>query len=125
VIGSKVFGIEDQARFAALTGDYNPMHMDPIAARRTMAGAPVVHGMHTLLWLLDRIATCNIHIDNVATIKASFRRMVHVGDQVAANIVRHTAKLLRAQRRADPLVLFRDTDNRQAQIRSLFTGATR
>jgi acyl dehydratase/NAD(P)-dependent dehydrogenase (short-subunit alcohol dehydrogenase family) len=101
LIGSKVFRIEDQARFAALTGDYNPMHMDPIAARRTMAGAPVVHGMHTLLWLLDKIGAGNLHIDNVATIKASFRRMVYVGDQVDANIVRHTAKLLRAQARVD------------------------
>lgn len=101
MIGSKVFGIADQARFAALTGDYNPMHMDPIAARRTMAGAPVVHGMHTLLWLLDKIGASNTHIDDMATIKASFRRMVYVGDQVDASIVRHTAKLLRAQARVD------------------------
>src|SRR5271163_3454397 len=55
LVDSKIFTVTDQARFAALTGDFNPMHMDPIAARRTPAGAPVVHGIHTLLWLLDNI----------------------------------------------------------------------
>jgi hypothetical protein len=50
------FDMEDQRRFAELSGDYNPMHLDPVAARRTIAGQPVVHGMHTLLWALEVLA---------------------------------------------------------------------
>lgn len=36
---------EDVAAFAALTGDYNPLHMDPAYATGTEFGRPVVHGM--------------------------------------------------------------------------------
>ena len=55
MIGTRIFALGDQVRFAELTGDFNPMHLDPIAARRTLAGAPVVHGIHDLLWLIVSI----------------------------------------------------------------------
>ena len=35
---------------------FNPAHMNPVVARRLQAGAPIVHGMHTLLWCLDVLA---------------------------------------------------------------------
>jgi acyl dehydratase len=41
-------------RFAALTGDDNPIHVDPIYARTTRFGATVAHGMH--LYALVRAA---------------------------------------------------------------------
>jgi NAD(P)-dependent dehydrogenase (short-subunit alcohol dehydrogenase family) len=44
----------DQQTFATLSGDFNPVHVDPIAARRIAAGEPIVHGMHVLLRMLDR-----------------------------------------------------------------------
>jgi len=47
------FTLEDQLAFAELSGDGNPLHVDPIASRRSMFGQPVVHGVHTLLWALD------------------------------------------------------------------------
>ena len=47
------FGWVDQHRFAQLSGDRNPMHVDPVAARRTLFGRPVVHGIHMLLRSLD------------------------------------------------------------------------
>lgn len=36
---------DDVASFAALTGDYNPLHVDPDYASTTEFGKPVVHGM--------------------------------------------------------------------------------
>lgn len=35
----------DIEAFAALTGDRNPLHLDPVFARRTPFGRPIVHGM--------------------------------------------------------------------------------
>lgn len=52
-----MFGSADQQRFAALSGDRNPLHVDPVAARRLLTGRPVVHGVHAVLRMLDGWAT--------------------------------------------------------------------
>jgi hypothetical protein len=36
-------------RFASLSGDFNPLHVDPLAARRLLFGSTVSHGVHVLL----------------------------------------------------------------------------
>jgi len=46
---------EDVNAFAALTGDYNPVHMDPQFAKRTLFGKPVVHGMLTASFISTMI----------------------------------------------------------------------
>jgi len=94
---SKIFDAECQARFAALSGDYNPMHMDAVAARRTPAGAPVVHGVHTLLWLLDVLAGQRGDLPQAKTIKARFAKMVYVGDRADAEILQTDSSALRAR----------------------------
>jgi len=50
---NRAFSLEDQLAFAALSGDFNPIHVDPLLARRLLFGAPVVHGVHLLLWGLE------------------------------------------------------------------------
>src|SRR6185295_14915799 len=47
------FTAADQKRFAKLSGDFNPVHLDPVAARRVVAGQPIVHGIHLLLRALE------------------------------------------------------------------------
>lgn len=49
---NRKFEAEDQTRFAALSGDWNPIHVDSVAARRTPYGQ-IVHGVHALAWVLD------------------------------------------------------------------------
>ena len=56
MLASRTFTEADQMRFAAVSGDRNPMHLDALLARRTQAGVPVVHGVHLLLWGLDALA---------------------------------------------------------------------
>ena len=94
MLASKIFGTADQLEFASLTGDYNPMHLDPVAARRTSAGAPVVHGIHTLLWLLDNISAHHPEIETVAAVRVRFYKTVYVGDRVEGRIVRFTTTSL-------------------------------
>jgi hypothetical protein len=52
-LDERIFTQADQLRFAALSGDCNPIHVDPVAARRTPYGQ-VVHGVHALAWVLER-----------------------------------------------------------------------
>lgn len=78
--GRKTFSSDDQELFARVSRDCNPMHMDPVAARRLIAGRQVVHGMHIVLTALE-----NWHCDTVdplTSIDCTFRNPVSVGDQV-------------------------------------------
>ncbi len=52
-VGDRIFSPADQLFFAAGSRDFNPMHMDPVAARRLLSGRQVVHGIHTLIQALD------------------------------------------------------------------------
>ena len=82
IVGQRVFTPADQDWFASVSEDINPMHMDALAARRTMAGFPVVHGIHTLLWSLDSLLAAVPDLPPIATLKADFEKMVYIGDEV-------------------------------------------
>jgi 3-oxoacyl-[acyl-carrier protein] reductase len=47
----------DVDTFAALTGDYNPLHVDAAYARRTLFRRPVVHGMLSASFISTMIGT--------------------------------------------------------------------
>ncbi|HSU66114.1 MAG TPA: SDR family NAD(P)-dependent oxidoreductase [Tepidisphaeraceae bacterium] len=79
---SRIFSEADQENFARWSGDWNPMHMDAVAARRTAAGAPVVHGVHLLLWALDEALEDERQLALPFGIVADFRKFVFVGQQV-------------------------------------------
>lgn len=79
-IAIRSFTMADQHRFAALSGDVNPMHVDAVAARRLLAGRAVVHGMHTLLVALE--AWPGGRGDLPVRITADFASPVCVGDEV-------------------------------------------
>lgn len=80
LLGSHTFSDADQQTFAAESNDRNPMHVDPLAARRLLSGRQVVHGMHTLLhglhlWRGERPP-------GDLRIRCEFAQPVSVGDDV-------------------------------------------
>jgi acyl dehydratase len=97
VIGERDFVTADQERFAAVCGDRNPIHMDAVAARRTLAGFPVVHGVHALLWGLDSLFRYLPDLAPVASIQVSFEKMIYVGDRVQAVLVQYDKPRLRVE----------------------------
>ena len=65
-IATRTFTLNDQREFARLSGDFNPLHLDANFARRTQMGAPVVHGIHTLLWAMESVLrTTRLDVQNV------------------------------------------------------------
>ena len=76
-LGTKTFGMEDQLSMAQWCGDHNPLHVDPVTARRLITGRPVVHGMHVVLEALHRWSP---HATPFTALRAEFAKPVSVGD---------------------------------------------
>src|ERR1700677_17983 len=85
-IATRTFADVDQRMFAALSGDVNPMHMDPVAARRVVLGAPVVHGVHTALWMLDEIGRRGLLTVRLKDLRVRFAKPIYVGDAVTLSL---------------------------------------
>ncbi len=96
-LASKTFDSDDQVFFARLSGDFNPMHMDPLAARRTQAGAVVVHGIHAVLWSIDRLVESGMVEGGISGLKVQFAKFIPVGETVHLKLVRRDEKSIRAE----------------------------
>jgi acyl dehydratase len=87
ILGEKTFTNQDQQAFAQQSRDWNPMHVDAVAARRLLSGRQVVHGIHTLvhalnLWDAPQPPTA-------WQISCSFANPVNVGDRVVFSVSEH------------------------------------
>jgi acyl dehydratase len=82
----RTFSLEDQRAFARMSGDWNPLHVDPIAARRTMFEVPIVHGIHLLVWALDTWLAAREPI-SITSLKAAFRKPLPLDTEVALEIM--------------------------------------
>ena len=59
LIGNKSFNLDDQLQFAKFSGDFNPIHVDPILARRTISGECIVHGINGLMYAIECLVKFN------------------------------------------------------------------
>lgn len=104
VIAKHTFSWDDQARFAKLSGDYNPMHMDKTDARRTNAGAPVVHGVHAVLWALEHLCTNDYNIRSLNSLRVRFLNYVYIDREITLVVASKTDSITRVELRTDGLV---------------------
>jgi hypothetical protein len=77
--------LEGQDSFAQVSGDYNPLHIDPVVARRTLFGRPIVHGINLLLGALNQ------HLDRsarLAKLDVTFMSSVGVDEPMVSMVPR-------------------------------------
>ena len=94
---SRCFSEEDVAAFAALSGDYNPLHMDDEFAGQTRFQRRVVHGMLVASYVSTLIG---MRLPGAGSlwVQQSFRwqKPVHIGDTIEITLkVKHKSSGLR------------------------------
>jgi 3-hydroxybutyryl-CoA dehydratase len=68
--------------YAAVSGDFNPIHIDPEVGRAAGFPGAILQGMCTMAWLAD---ACTVYLGDPARVKrlrVRFSRPVVVGDVV-------------------------------------------
>ena len=98
-IGRRRYSPEDQHLFAKLSGDYSPVHIDPIAARRTLFGEPAVHGVSLMMWAIDTYFhdRANRHQSPVslAHVTAQFSSPAFLNETVEAVLLEESDEVVR------------------------------
>ena len=95
-LASRTFSALDQRRFAAVSGDHNPIHLDPIAARRTQAGMCVVHGVHAAIWAIDALIGSSQLSAPIARLKVQFNKFIPLDRTVVLSGLRRVGEVTRA-----------------------------
>ena len=78
---ARSFTLADQHWFRDVSGDANPIHVDPAWAAVNFPGEVVVHGMHAALWAIDVAARAR-GSGSIARVEATFVKPIVVGDEV-------------------------------------------
>jgi hypothetical protein len=77
----------NQLLFSNYSGDYNPVHIDPIYARRSMYGQQVVHGINTFLLALEFFCEKTNSILNFRSIEVKFLKPVFLNEEFDIKII--------------------------------------
>ena len=78
----------DVAQFADVSGDINPLHLDPDFAARTMFGEKIVHGMYGA-GMISAVIGTRLPGPGCVYLGQSLRFVapVHIGDEVVASVL--------------------------------------
>lgn len=84
---SKTISESDIYGFAGISGDFNPLHVDEIAARESIFGKRIAHG---LLGASLISTVLGLHLPGSGTIylaqSLSFRKPIYIGDTITAHV---------------------------------------
>jgi hypothetical protein len=84
---------DDSQAFARLSGDFNPLHLDSLHARRSPFGTTVVHGVHALLKALDALAEARQKPLWLRSLRAQFGSPISTGVLFESGVAATAQKL--------------------------------
>jgi hypothetical protein len=76
------FTLSEVQLFGRLSGDQNPIHVDPIRARRSIFGRPVVHGVFLLMWAINIWSKRRRAPWRLVNLQVWFNQSVGLGEEV-------------------------------------------
>jgi hypothetical protein len=85
---TKTYNFTQQEDFSVLSGDFNPVHLDSIFARRELVGEIVVHGIHLVLGALDFLIDSQLVRQRIFIhfIKVKFHNPVYINNRITISI---------------------------------------
>ena len=85
---TKTYNFTQQEEFSVLSGDFNPVHLDSIFARRELVGDIVVHGIHLVLGALDFLIDSPLIRQRIFIhfIKVKFHNPVYLNKKLTISI---------------------------------------
>lgn len=97
-LGSFEITASESELFARASGDFNPLHVDPVAARRTQFGATLIHGVFGTLRALDLLlATAVEPQQTLQRLKVKYTRPVQQGRRIMVTASDTAAKAIRLE----------------------------
>lgn len=80
----RLIGEADVVRFADVTGDHNPLHIDPDWAASSPFGARIAHGMLVLSAAIGQVGFDPVQVLALRRVRdATFKRPVWLGDTIS------------------------------------------
>lgn len=98
---TRSFTREEQLAFARLSGEFNPVHLDPVAARRLLFGRAVLHGLQLVLWAADQWLAGRSKRARITRFRVLYRRGVGIDEPVEFAIDVPSADSARVEALAD------------------------
>lgn len=96
VLATRSIELDRSLAFAELSGDFNPLHCDPVAARRTMFRGSVVHGVHALLLALDAWCAARLPLSrSIGRLNAQFQKPIATGSAFSIEVAEESADTAR------------------------------
>ena len=85
--------------YAAASGDFNPIHIDPDVGRAAQLGGVILQGLCTMSWAVDAFIQYLGDPGRVSRVKVRFSRPVAIDDTVvfSGRIVAVSSELVRAE----------------------------
>ena len=77
-----IFDLKSQKDFSKLSGDYNPIHLDRIYARKILSGDILVYGINYVLWGLDKWLKNKKKTISINNIKISFLKTLKLNEEI-------------------------------------------
>src|SRR5262245_25559751 len=98
LLATRSIDLDRSLAFAELSGDFNPLHCDPVVARRTMFRGSVVHGVHAMLIGLEALSAARPHqVRSIRQLNAQFQKPIPTAAPFSIVLAEETQDTLRLE----------------------------
>ena len=81
-----IFSLKDQIKFAEISQDFNPIHINEVLARRYIFGEPVVHGINAMIFAIKEWSQMLGTPFFIKDLRCKFKKPIFLNEDVSIEI---------------------------------------